>query len=141
MKEKLLEIIQGKANKASAMINKALEVSESLGPRNVGVTMDAIPCRVNEDGSFLVLTGTKSKPYGIGLKDRPDLVLLYNEKGGVFVDTSMIIDLIKANRESLTPKIDDTYSVMGVSLNIGLISSVYGEDFLTALHQSSLHDS
>lgn len=137
---KLIEIFQRKANKTAELISKAISVSEDLEPKNVSVSVNAIPCKVQKDGSFMVLTGTRDIPYGIGLTDPPELVLLYNEKGGIFIETSLVIDVIKSMRESIKPVIDPTYSIMGVVLNIGIISSLVGEDFLTALHQSSLPD-
>lgn len=139
--KKVSEILQEKANRCAELISKALSISDSLEPKNVVINIEAIPCRVNEDGSFLVLTGTRDIPYGIGKKDAPEYVLAYNEKGGVLIDTSSVREFIKINRENIVPEIDSTYSIMGVRLNLGVISSYLGEDFLTALHLSSLHDS
>lgn len=137
---KLIEIFQRKANKTAELISKAISVSEDLEPKNVSISVNAIPCRVNNDGSFMVLTGTRDVPHGIGLPEPPELVLLYNEKGGIFIETSLVIDVIKDMRASLKPVIDPTYSIMGVVLNIGVISSLVGEEFLIALHLSSLPD-
>lgn len=138
---RILEIFQKKANKVAAMIAKSISISDSLEPQNAVISISAIPCKVKEDGSFMVLTGTRDRPFGIGLTDHPELVLLYNEKGGIFVETSVVRDIIKEYKHSLRPEIDQTYSIMGVTLNVGVISSWTGEDFLTALHLSSLHDS
>lgn len=141
MTEELLKLIQGKADKAASITYQLLEVEKSLEPTSAKVTFDAIPCKVEKDGSFMVLTGTKIKPSGIGVKEPPELVLLYNEKGGLFIPTSTVRDIIKKYRERLPIEIDSTYSIMGVRLNAGIISSYCGEDFLTALHQSSALDS
>lgn len=141
MEKELLSIIQKKADKSAAIIHRVLSVSGSLEPKNIQIMFDAIPCEVNDDGSVLILTGTKDKPYGVGLQDPPEMVLLYNKKGGLLLPTSSIRDVIKKYRDELTPEIDSTYSIMGVRLSAGIISSWIGEDFLTALHQSSVHDS
>lgn len=141
MTEELLKLIQGKADKSASMIYKVIEKGGSLEPYKTTINFDAIPCKVEEDGSFMVLTGTRIKPSGIGVDNPPDLVLLYNEKGGLFIPTSTIREIIKKYKQSLPIEIDSTYSIMGVRLNAGIISSYCGEDFLTALHQSSVHDS
>lgn len=139
--KKVSEILQEKANKCANLISKALSISSDLEPKNVTINIEAIPCKLEEDGSFLVLTGTKDKPYGIGVKTPPEYALVYNEKGGALVDSSSIRDFIRENRDKIKPEIDSTYSIMGVRLNVGVISSYLGEDFLTALHLSSVHDS
>lgn len=135
--------IQDKANKVASTVYSVQEKMKSFDsePKHVTVAFEAIPCEVDDEGTFLILTGTKDSPYGIAVKEPPSLILLYNKKGGVFVDTSSLLEKIKENKLSLVPEIDSTYSIMGVRLNIGVISSWLGEDFLTALHQSSLHDS
>lgn len=139
--KRLNRILQSKANRGSELIAKMIELSDDLEPKTLTVNLSAIPCKVDERGSFLVLTGTRDIPSGIGVENPPEMVLIYNEKGGVFVDTSSIRDFIRSHRENIKPEIDTTYSIMGVRLNIGVISSWIGEDFLTALHLSSLLDS
>jgi len=134
-------VIQRKANAASIMIEKVTEVAKGTAPTNVKWCMEALPCEVDDKGSFLILTGTRDVPSGIGVASPPETILLYNKKGGVLVDTSALLNKFRENKDQLTVEIDETYSIMGVRLNVGIISSWLGEDFLTALHLSSLHDS
>lgn len=136
--ENIAKILQHKASKAHetymAVCRSALHDSE---PVNLSVTLKALPSMVNDDGSFIILTGTKNKPHGIGVEDRPELVFLYNKKGGLFIESSLIVSIIQENRKILEACIDDTYSIMGVKLNLGILSNYVTESFLdslTALH-------
>jgi hypothetical protein len=136
------DILYNKAKKASYILSKVIDLGGcELEPKNVSITLSAIPTKLNEDGSFFIMTGSRAKPEGIGKPDAPELILLYNKKGGIFLETSHIKDIIKAHRDVLSPEIDPTYSILGVNLTIGIISPYLGEELLIALHQFFEHDS
>lgn len=137
--ENLATILQHKADKAYEIyMDMCASNKHDLEPVNLSVSLTASPSKVETDGSFIVLTGNRVKPYGIGSKNPPELVFLYNDKGGLFLETSLVRKIILDNKDVLEKCIDETYSIMGVKLNLGIVSNYVNESFLdslTALHE------
>lgn len=125
-------VVQSKESATRRMISLA-EGGMGLEPKNMTVGLSTFMCRMNEDGEVFVMTGTRIKPAGIGIDPAPDLVFIYNEKYGVFVETLMMKRIIKENVSKLKIDIDPNYKVMGVTMSLGLISSYLDEDFVSAL--------
>jgi hypothetical protein len=139
--EGISDHIQDKAPKVADIYKTCLEVGmEGFDPLTVKVDVNALPTKLDEEGRFFVITGTKLKPKGIGVDNSYPLVLVYNERYAMFVPTAIIRKCIKENIKSLTIDIDKTYSAMGVWLNLGVISSYLDEGFVTASHQFFEHD-
>lgn len=105
---------------------------------NGKVSLSYYPAEVKEDGSFFIVTGTKENPAGFGL-NKQDLILLYRKEAnyGCFIDSSVIITIIKEQKSILKIGIDNEYKSMGVWMNLGIITNYLDEDFLSALSPSS----
>lgn len=133
----IYKLLQRKADRTHEILFSKCPSHDSLEPVMLDIGFKSLPAKVDDEGSFIVLTGTKVKPYGIGVDNPPELVFLYNKKGGIFVETSLIRNIIREHRDSIDIVIDETYSIMGVKLNLGVLSKYVSESFLdslTALH-------
>lgn len=102
------------------------------------VTLTYYGAEIKPDGSFFIVTGTKENPAGFGL-NKQDLVFLYRKEAdyGCFIDSSVIISIIRENKSILKIGIDEEYKSMGVWMNLGILTNFLDEDFLSALSPSS----
>lgn len=134
----LAKRLQAKAESLMLMLKKAKEISEANEMTGGDIKLSCYPAKVREDGSFFIITGTKENPAGFGLS-KQDLVFLYREEAnyGCFIDSSVIINIIKEQKSILKIGIDEEYKSMGVWMNLGIITNYLDEDFLSALSPSS----
>lgn len=136
----LQECLENKKNKAIKTANMIFESMDGLETSSITFSFRSLSTRVNEDGSFFVLTGTKTDPAGIGTGDY-DFVFAVSKEKGALVPTEAIKDIIRNERSSLKIGIDEEYKKMGVWMNIGMITSFLDEDFSFASLQPSDLDS
>ena len=130
------ELLQQKAQLHLSHIEMLKEKGMEMMSSTVGFS--TLPTEVLEDGRFFIKTGNKNKPQGLmDEENTPDLVFLYNKKFGLFLERDTVLQCMKDNKSNLETGIDSQYSVMGVWLNLGLISSYLDEDFLKLSSQFS----
>lgn len=138
--DRINEILQSKSSKVlnmMRMLEDDGEIKNIFSLENVKVEFNSLPCLLDDKGSFFVLTGNKNKPQGISSETPPDLIYIYNNIHGIFLDRDLIMKIIIENRSSLRVGINNEYNAMGVWLNLGVISSYLDEDFLKLSSQFS----